>query len=403
MSKCVTGGAALRCFLWLGLAAAFLAPPLAAACTPDALGNTDNGTYAVQSSGVLEAVQAQSAYPFSMGSVSVNVYQIVSGTAQLDVAFYSDAGGLPGTLLAQGVGGPQAAVLGWNTFAMPALTYSAGTYWLAFQASNPNVYFTTDLNATPSVNITQTNVFGSFPATWTNNVGLNNLLWSDYAQICSDLSSPTPTSTATVQSPTSSPSPTPSATLSATPTGTASPSATQTPPPTPTPSFSASATPSWTASPTPSPTLSASASPSPTWPPSRTPSFSATPSAFISATPTASPRPSRTASPSPTSTPTPMPSLTPACASGPVWPNPFTPTLGTNQAVQFCVAPGHPAGTLLIYTLKRRLIRSLVVGPGQPVAWDGRDSQGSVVQFGVYPFLLQCGGRVERGAVTVLR
>jgi hypothetical protein len=57
----------------------------------------------------------------------------------------------------------------------------------------------------------------------------------------------------------------------------------------------------------------------------------------------------------------------------------------------------------MIYTLKRRLIRGLAFGPGQPVAWDGRDAQGSVVLFGVYPYLLQCGGRVMRGAVTVLR
>jgi hypothetical protein len=57
----------------------------------------------------------------------------------------------------------------------------------------------------------------------------------------------------------------------------------------------------------------------------------------------------------------------------------------------------------MIYTLKRRLIRTITFGPGQPVLWDGRDGQGSVVLFGVYPYLLQSGARVDRGAVTVLR
>ena len=57
----------------------------------------------------------------------------------------------------------------------------------------------------------------------------------------------------------------------------------------------------------------------------------------------------------------------------------------------------------MIYTLKRRLIRSIAFGAGQAVLWDGRDNQGSLVLFGVYPYLLQSGGRVDRGAVTVLR
>jgi hypothetical protein len=77
--------------------------------------------------------------------------------------------------------------------------------------------------------------------------------------------------------------------------------------------------------------------------------------------------------------------------------------LGTNQQAQFCVPAGHPAGTLMIFNLKRRLLRTLRFGAGQPVAWDGKDEQGTVALFGVYPFLLECGGRVDRGAVTVLR
>ena len=358
--------------LGIALLAAACGSGRALACTPDALGNSGAGAYAVQSSGVLEAVQAQSANPFSMSSIAVNVYQ-VTATAQLDVAFYSDAGGAPGSLLAQSSSGPQTAVVGWNTFSMPALTYSAGTYWLAFQASTSFVWFSTDFSVSPTVNTTQNNPFGTFPATWSGS-GFNDFLWSDYAQICYDTPSPTPTLSLT-----------------------------------PNPSFTASATPSFTASPTgthsPSPTgtSTGTATPTATWTPSPLPSATGTGTPVASATSTRSPSPSPRPSKSPTATPTPAPSLTPACASGLAWPNPFTPTLGTNQAVQFCVPPGHPGGTLMVYNLQRRLIRSIAFGVGQPVVWDGRDGQGSVVLFGVYPFLLQSGGRVDRGAVTVLR
>gem|GEM_PF-5479989 len=408
--------------LGIALLAAAFGPGRAMACTPDSLGNTGAGAYAIQSSGVLEAVQAQSAYSFSMSSISINIYQI-SGTAQLNVAFYSDSGGAPGALLAQSSSGPQTAAVGWNSFAMPALTYSAGTYWLAFQASSGGVWFRSDFSVSPTVNTTQNNTFGAFPASWSGS-GFNDYLWSDYAQICSDIPTPTPTGTATgtetlsaAPTPsgtgTSAPSGTPSPTLAPSLTSTPSPSATPSAPPSftqsPTATYSRSATGTCTA--TASPTLSLSPSPIATWTPSPLPSPSATwtqsplssptdtgtPPAAATSTP--SPRPSR----SPTATPSPQPSMTPACASGPVWPNPFTPSLATNQAVQFCVAPGHPAGTLRVYNLKRRLIRSIAFGAGQPVAWDGRDSQGSVVLFGVYPYLLQSGGRAERGAVTVLR
>jgi hypothetical protein len=57
----------------------------------------------------------------------------------------------------------------------------------------------------------------------------------------------------------------------------------------------------------------------------------------------------------------------------------------------------------MIFSLKRGLLRTVHFGVGQSVTWDGKDEQGSVALFGVYPFLLQCGGRVDRGAVTVLR
>ena len=331
--------------LWIGVAAALLGPGPALACVPDALGNSGSGGYFAQSSGVLEAVRAQAAHPFSVGTLSIYVQQ-VSGTAQMDAALYSDAAGLPGSLLAQSSSGPQAAVAGWVSFSIPALALPAGAYWLAFQASNGNVQFRMDLNGSPTVNTTQNNPYGSFPATWTGTAGLNQFLWCGYIQICSDLSTATPTVSA---------SPTP--TRSSTP----------------------------TTSPSPSPSATGTATLMPT----------ASPSVSVS--------PSHTATPTPAATATPAPSFTPACANGPVWPNPFTPSLGANAQAQFCAPPGHPAGTLRIYSLKRRLLRTVQFGAGQPVAWDGKDGEGNPVLFGIYPYQLQCNGQVFRGAVTVMR
>ncbi|HXB97336.1 MAG TPA: hypothetical protein VNZ54_04735, partial [bacterium] len=284
--------------LVIGLLAAAFGPGRALACTPDSLGNTGSGSYAIQSSGVLEAVQAQSAYAFTMSAININIYQI-SGTAQLNVAFYSDAGGVPGTLLAQSTSGIQTAVVGWNTFPMPALTYTAGTYWLAFQASTNGVYFNNDFSVSPTVNTIAVNTFGSFPPVWTNGGGFNDFLWSDYAVICSTIVSPSPTATA---SPTATISPTPSMTQS----WTASP--TPSPPPTATPT----ATLSSTTDPTLTPTLSATASATASWTQSTTASPTATATATGTATPTASPSPTvtPTATPPPTRTSTASPTAT---------------------------------------------------------------------------------------------
>ncbi|HXC65155.1 MAG TPA: hypothetical protein VNZ67_12405, partial [bacterium] len=220
--------------LGIALLAAAFGSGRAMACTPDALGNSGAGAYAIQSSGVLEAVQAQSAYSFSMTSISVNIYQI-SGTAQLNVAFYTDAGGAPGSLLAQSSAGAQTAVVGWNTFAMPALTYTAGTYWLAFQASTPGVWFRSDFAVSPTANTTQSNPFGTFPAAWSGG-GFNDYLWADYAQICADTPTSTPTGTPSdtpspTLTPTQSLTPSPSVTASATQSFTPSATATNSPPP----------------------------------------------------------------------------------------------------------------------------------------------------------------------------
>jgi len=160
------------------------------------------------------------------------------------------------------------------------------------------------------------------------------------------------------------------------------------PAPTATPTFTAS--PSWTAPPTSSATASPTASPSPTDSP--LPSLTPTPSP--SATP--SPRPTATASRTPRAT------STPAVPLGPR-PNPFTPGLGTNNVTVFSLPPGHAAGRLSIYRLSGGRLAQASFSAAGVVEWDGHDNDGNLAESGVYVFVVEAGGQVWKGTVTVLR
>jgi hypothetical protein len=157
------------------------------------------------------------------------------------------------------------------------------------------------------------------------------------------------------------------------------------------------ATPSFTASPTPTASPTATFTASPTGTPSLTPTSSRTATPYLSWTPT--PPPTATASPtaSPPATATPQPS-----GIGPR-PNPFTPGLGTNNVAVFNLGPGHAAGQLSIYRLNGGLMTKASFGASAMVDWDGHDAQGDLAQFGVYVFVVEAGGQVWKGTVTVLR
>lgn len=216
-------------------------------------------------------------------------------------------------------------------------------------------------------------------------------------QYCGPTNTPTNTATNTG---TNTPSFTPTITPSQTPTPTTTLTTTNTPKATMT--NTSSNTPTW------SPTLTASPSPS------RTPT--STPTRTCTYTPSATPTMTATPSSTATWTHTPTPSatvdftvtITPTLTSTPglvfrVGPNPFTPELAPNNQTHFGLPTSHGAGKLLILDLRRRRMRYIQFGAGQDVTWDGRDDNGNVVSSGVYLYLLESGGVVTRGTITVLR
>lgn len=84
-------------------------------------------------------------------------------------------------------------------------------------------------------------------------------------------------------------------------------------------------------------------------------------------------------------------------------PNPFSGRTLIRYAVP---APGATI-TLDVYDARGRLVRTLLEGSPPPgpgsVAWDGRDAGGRPLGSGVYYFRLESRGRVESGAVLILR
>jgi hypothetical protein len=189
-------------------------------------------------------------------------------------------------------------------------------------------------------------------------------------------------------------------------TPTVTPCATPTTSPTVTGSWTPTASPCATATPSPSAspsrTLTATPTVSPTGSPSRSPS--ASPTATLTATPSQSPLATATPDFSPTQTPSPAaaaPTATPVQTG--VYPNPFTPGQEPYAVAHFGLPSQHAGGQLSIFDLKRRQVRVIPFDEGQDVTWDGRDSAGRTVLFGVYPYFLQCGTRVSHGTVTVMR
>jgi len=133
--------------------------------------------------------------------------------------------------------------------------------------------------------------------------------------------------------------------------------------------------------------------PAPTATPTSTPS--PTPTATASATPRPTASATATASPRATSTP-------PAGPVGPR-PNPFTPGLGTDNVTVFNLPAGHAAGKLSLYHLGGGLLAESSFAASAVVSWDGHDADGGTAQFGVYVFVVEAGGQVWKGTVTVLR
>jgi hypothetical protein len=164
------------------------------------------------------------------------------------------------------------------------------------------------------------------------------------------------------------------------------------PAPTPTPTF--------TASPSNSPSPTATATPtrtfSPTWTASPSRTFSPTTTATVSPSASPSPPPLPSASPSPRAT------ATPAVPIGPR-PDPFTPGLGTNNVTVFNLPAGHGEGKLSLFRLSGGRLAQASFPASGVVEWDGHDGQGNLAESGVYVYVVEAGGQVWKGTVTVLR
>lgn len=299
-------------------------PTAVAACGSGTLyfGNNQIGPQGGIRQGMVTALKYTVTQTGTLSQVSL--YTTYFGPTNLAVALYSDAGGKPGALLSQSASQAALSVAGWNTFSMPAVAVSPGTYWLGYeQSAFPGTGVPYDYNLfgdTYFFNL----AYGAFPATVpTPNTtpytsGFTQQIMPIYASLCAVGGSPTftPTRTATRSAtPSATGSATPSMTPSATPTATMTSTPSVTPSATPSGTRTATQTPTSTptmtatSSLTPSPTDTSTASSTPSQTPSQTPSFTrtvtltTTPSS--SATPTATPSISMTASS--TATPTPPP------------------------------------------------------------------------------------------------
>lgn len=160
---------------------------------------------------------------------------------QFNLAVFTDNGGTPGTLIAQG--SPQAMQVGWNSMPFPPTALSAGTtYWLSFKQSDDvsvsSFGIETDSNQPGHVFISQNDLwnggnfvtpypagaFDGFPVMYKLDIQLSTCI----------LPTATPTSSPTL-TPTTTATLTPSATPTTTPTTTLTTTPTRTPTVTPTP------------------------------------------------------------------------------------------------------------------------------------------------------------------------
>ncbi len=133
------------------------------------------------SAGRAEAFQATAGA--SGTSTKLEAYvDATSGATQLVAGIYSDNGGHPGTLLAQGtLSSPTAGA--WNTVPLPSTSITQGTtYWIALLGPSGagTLHFRDTSRGTRSENSSQTNLT-SLPSTWTTGPAWTDSPVSAYA------------------------------------------------------------------------------------------------------------------------------------------------------------------------------------------------------------------------------
>jgi hypothetical protein len=161
---------------------------------------------------------------------SITVYFKNAGF-NVKAAIYTDNNGVPSTLVAQS--NIQAITAsGWQTFAVPQTSLTAGYYWLCVVSSSYSSTGVAMMTGSTNTHVWKTATYsGDYPSTFGSPAGYDNTVTSIYATYTATSVTPTPTLVPTVTpKPTSVPSVTPTPTL----TPTLTPTPTPTPGPTPT-------------------------------------------------------------------------------------------------------------------------------------------------------------------------
>lgn len=150
----------------------------------------------------------------------IRVLGVTGATPQVRAAVFSDNAGMPDTLLRQS--GLVTAAAGLNTVDITDITLVAGTYWLAFQASDVTVH----RDAVSPGNRNVGFAWGAFSSPFPGGSISSGNAYDIMADILCVPLTPTPTQS---PSPTRSPTFSPSPSSSASPSPTASPTRTETP------------------------------------------------------------------------------------------------------------------------------------------------------------------------------
>jgi hypothetical protein len=187
--------------------------------TPSCAGSYSFGRNYVPSGGVSLGLNSGTEFSkFTMpvaGTVSeLHAYVLGANGNSFTMGIYTNSGNKPGTLIS--TSGSQAAVNGWNNFAIPATgQLAAGTYWIAAGTNSPSLalYFALNdstLNADATDGYIQG--FSVIPSTFSGS-GPNQQSFYFYGDYCVLGSSPTPANTATLTfTPTNTPTNTPTVT-----------------------------------------------------------------------------------------------------------------------------------------------------------------------------------------------
>lgn len=131
-------------------------------------------------SGNANFLLAQNATLPSAGSLQSISFYVTTAAGQLRLGVYTDASGVPGTLVAQTAA--FTPVVGWNTVALTSSSLSAGTYWLAYAPSSNSLAFkvigTGGLSKWKNIGS-----FAAMPSTFPTGLSGANGHWSFYATL----------------------------------------------------------------------------------------------------------------------------------------------------------------------------------------------------------------------------